>query len=281
MKIGLQIFSVRDELLKDYVGTLEKIAAMGYEYIEFANHNAGQGDDAELMPVEEIKGHLDRLGLKVITCHMSAMGPEALEVIDKEIEFAKAIGSNGIVMAMGFYTNKEDALAFAQMLNQLGKKCVDAGLKFYYHNHFQEFGAFDGETVMEILLANTSPEYVQIELDTYWAQRGGVEPISYMKKLGNRLGLVHQKDIPTRLTDNEVNLFNSIELPVTLEKFFPLMNPNGFEDVGEGKMDIKGITEQIDAMEDVEYIIVEKDMSANSALEAVEISLNNLKKILS
>ncbi len=274
MKIGLQLFSVRDELVKDYMGTLEKVAAMGFEYVEFANHNAGKEFEAELPDPVELKKHLDRLGLKVICSHLCDSD------IDGFIDYNLKIGSSGIVMPMAFFNSKEQTVAYAKELNAIGKKCADAGLNFYYHNHFQEFEKFEGETVMEILINNTSPAYVNFELDTYWTQRGGVNPVEYLQEIGERCKIVHQKDINKSLAPEDVNILDHVEGEITMDTVLPVMKPENFTEIGTGTMDIKAIVDQVNQMDSVEYIIVEVDMSTLPSLESVEISLKNLKKIM-
>ncbi len=200
--------------------------------------------------------------------------------IDGFIDYNLKIGSSGIVMPMAFFNSKEQTIAYAKELNAIGKKCADAGLNFYYHNHFQEFEKFEGETVMEILINNTSPEYVNFELDTYLDTTGGVNPVEYLQEIGDRCKIVHQKDINKSLAPEDVNILDHVEGEITMDTVLPVMKPENFTEIGTGTMDIKAIVNQVNQMDSVEYIIVEVDMSTLPSLESVEISLKNLKKIM-
>lgn len=275
IKVGLQLFSVREAMQKDFLGTLEKVAKMGYKYVEISTHNAGAGGSfGGEVTSKDLKEQLDKVGLKVITSHVFP-----LENVnwDELIKYNIEIGSEGIVWPMGLFKNKEEVLVLAHKLDDIGKKCRENGLDFYYHNHFQEFQKFDGKYIMDILLENTDPKNVKVELDTYWALRGGVDPIEYMEKLGSRCGLIHQKDLTA--SANPINLFNAIEGEITIEKMMGFMTPENFTEIGIGVMDIKGIIAKAKEIGAAKYIIIEQDMTAKTELESVELSLKNLQEL--
>lgn len=280
LEIGLQVYSVRKKMDEDFWGTLEKVAEIGYKYIEFANHSAdtdpgcGHGIDAY-----KLKTKMDELGLKAIGNHVHPFEKADLE---KVIEYNKIIGNNALGCGIGFFTSKDDILEFSKWLNKIGETCRKEGMNFYYHNHFQEYQKFDGKTVMEWLMENTDDELVKFELDTFWTIRGGADPIEYMRKLGNRCELLHQKDLSADA--NPVNIFEAIGEDAVIDgtqKFRTITNPRDFTEVGEGTIDIKSIIQEAEKMGYVKYIIVEQDFSSKNEIESIEISFKNLTELIS
>jgi sugar phosphate isomerase/epimerase len=274
--VGLQLFSVRESLAKDFMGTLQQVAEIGYKNVEFAFHSTlGDGRFEVEYTSQQLKSKMESLGLQIVTSHV-AYHPNL--DWDAVIRYNAEIGSEGVVMPIAFFKDKQSVVELAQWLNESGRKCKEAGIQFYYHNHHHEFQQFDGEAAMDILLANTDPELVQLELDTFWALRGGVEPIAYMDKVGSRIGLLHQKDLSA--TASPVNMLESVTEPITMESFIGTINPADFTEIGTGVMDIPAILAKAHELGSVKYIIVEQDVTAKSELDSVKESFDNITKLL-
>lgn len=275
MEIGLQLFSVRDELQKDYLGTLEKLAEIGFRNLEMALHDVKDKIRINDMDTSELKSHLDRLNLKVVSTHVGLVDSQYW---DEVINFNLEIGSEAVVCPMAFMNTKEEVLDLSAKLNEYGKRCREKGLDFYYHNHFHEFKKFDGEYAMDIVLANTNPEYVKMEFDTYWGLRAGLDPIEYLQKLGDRCDFIHQKDIPGSV--DPVNIFDVVgDADITIEQFMQFGKPENFAEIGEGVMNINEIVAEAKKLGS-KYIFVEQDSTTKNQLESVAISFKNLKEIL-
>jgi len=274
--VGLQLFSVREALAQDFKGTLERIAEMGYKNIEFAFHTINEDGKIEVeYSAEELKAIMEKLGLQVVTSHVS-LHPKL--DWDEVIRYNAVLGSKGIVMPAAFFENKQDVLDLAKWLNESGRKCKEAGIQFYYHNHFHEFQEFDGQSILEMLLENTDPELVQLEFDTFWALRGGVDPIAFMDKYKSRIGLLHQKDLSP--SANPVNLLEKVSGHLTPEVVFTAANAEDFTEIGAGVMDIPSILNKAAELGTVNYIIVEQDQSTKGELESVKESLRNINRLL-
>lgn len=270
--LGLQLFSVRDELQKDYFGTLEKLAALGYRNLEIAVHNMDAGIEPN---ATDLRRRLDELGMKVVSSHLSPL--------DRHEEIAAYLGELGcpaVGCSIAFFKNKQDVLDFSSKLNRYGEMYKKRNLEFYYHNHYQEFQKMDGQYVMDILLAHTDKDLVKVEFDTYWAQRGGVDPVEYLKKLGDRCDLVHQKDLPAGV--QPVNLYEIIEeeAEITFESFVQMLKPEQFTEIGEGAMDIPAIIRTIREIGAAKYVFVEQDLTLKNQLESVAISYRNMTRLL-
>ncbi|TDF99474.1 sugar phosphate isomerase/epimerase family protein [Paenibacillus piri] len=281
LSIGLQLYSVRNELQKDPVGALERVAAIGYKNLELAIHYsdaAGEGGYAVAgMKAPELKRHLDRLGMKALNAQLF---PIENVKWDSLTAFCQEIEMPAVSISMSMFRNKQDALDFAAKLNSCGEICRKNGLDFYYHNHFQEFQKFDGQYVMDTILENTDKSLVKIEFDTYWALRGGIDPCDYLRTLGDRCDLVHQKDMPA--TAKPVNWFDFFgeDADITLDKKLGTSTTDQFIEIGEGIMDIPAIIRMIRELGFVKTMFVEQDFTARNQLDSVEFSYRSLSRML-
>jgi sugar phosphate isomerase/epimerase len=240
--VALQPFSVREELAADYLGTLEKVAGIGYRGIELG--------PPKQMPTAELKRHLDRLGLQVIGCHAGL--EQVTRQLDEVAGYLRQVGGRYIILSHRF-ESRQEVLEAAQTFNRIGENCRRLGLQFLYHNHDWEFRTFNGEYALDILLGATDPELVKMELDTYWVKRGGEDPVAYLQKLKGRCPLLHIKD----MEPGE-------------EQFFA--------EIGEGILDFVAIA-QAAAEAGTEWLVVEQDLCRRPPLESVAISYRNLKRM--
>lgn len=172
LQFGLQLYSVREELAKDYAGTLKKVAEIGCRYVELAFHQADQHLNVGGMTPSQLKDTLDRIGLKVVSAHIDPMDKFDW---DRVIAFNQDLGNTAIGKSMAFYSGPDDVRRISADLNRYGEICRKNGMDFNYHNHFQEFQRFGGKTVLETILELTDENLVKIELDMYLAVRGGAE----------------------------------------------------------------------------------------------------------
>lgn len=185
-RIGLQLYTLRNEMAADFEGTLERLAELGYKEMQFAGYF---GKSAT-----EVRRILDRLELTSPAAHVS-LGL-LREDIDREIDFAGEIGQNYIVVPS--LPADERTLSHyeqhAEALNEYGQRCKDAGLGIAYHNHSFEFERQGLKIGYDYLLYLTDNELVDFELDLYWAVNAGVDPIELFQEHPGRFKLVHVKD---------------------------------------------------------------------------------------
>jgi sugar phosphate isomerase/epimerase len=280
MKVGIQLYSVRNSMAISPLDTIEKVINAGYKYLELANHNA-ENDPGCGFPVDakDLMGLLNKYGAKVINSHISPFSEKVVSsTIYDIIKFHKTIGNNCLTHAMDFFFSKDETLKKCELFNKIGKICREQGMDFLYHNHFHEFQQFDGKTVLDMIAENTDPEYVKFEIDTYWAMRGGQDPVSLIKKLGNRIKYIHQKDFPKNSAE-PVNLLAEVDpgSKIDMDVFMELNSPAAFTEIGTGIIDIQAI---IDAANEIgiEYIILEQDYSKFMEFMSLEISMNSFKK---
>jgi sugar phosphate isomerase/epimerase len=185
--IGLQLYTLRSVLADDFRGTLETVASIGYDEVEFAGYYDRSPD--------EIGALLSDLDLTSPAAHVPLQrireAPEAV------IRTAKAVGHRYVVCPYLAETDRGSLDAYrrlAEEFSTFGQRCTDAGLQFAYHNHDFEFIEMDGTRPYDVLLAETDPEHVQMELDLYWVLEAGHDPLDYIEQNPTRYPLCHVKD---------------------------------------------------------------------------------------
>lgn len=185
-KIGIQLYTVRDQMKADFEGTLAKIAQIGYKEVEFAGY-------FDRTPAD-VRAILDRNGLSAPATHMMSDNTEGWK---KAIDLAKSVGHDYLV-APWIPEEKRKTLddwkKIGAMFNQVGQMAKDAGIQFAYHNHDFEFPKVDGQVPYDLLLQSTDPKLVQLEIDLYWITRAGQDPLAYFSRWPGRVPLVHVKD---------------------------------------------------------------------------------------
>jgi sugar phosphate isomerase/epimerase len=201
LPLGLQLYSVREQLPKDYLGTLKQIAALGYKEVEAAGFY-------DKTPAE-VKAAMQQAGLSLVSAHYSSsvLFPQ----VDSIIEYAKALGLQWIVCSFPAIKNParlkdqtyqnvrrsfelEDWRYNAEQFNQIGEKVKRAGMRFAYHNHTMEFQPTEGVVPFDELVRLTDPDKVWFEVDTGWVVVGGGDPEAVLKKDGKRVKMIHVKD---------------------------------------------------------------------------------------
>lgn len=244
--IALQMYSLREESAKDFLGTLSKVAEMGYDGIEFAGYGG--------LEANELRKALDHLGMKAASSHIPLTTLENETELKEVIKYQHIIGSKNIVCPHlpTERRSKEDYYNLIPILNGIGEKCFNEGINFSYHNHDFELIELDnGEIPLELLLENTNPQWVQTEFDVYWLTKAGENPVEWLTRYHNRTPLVHLKDMTT---DGD----------------------QFFAELGTGGVDIDGVLKQA-SKSNVEWWVVEQDQSRRTPLESVKISLDYLK----
>lgn len=288
MKVGLQVYTVRNSLRADPFGTLEKVSKEGYKYIEFANHNAysdiGTGFGVD---IKELKPHLDSYGIKVVGAHiMPANAKETMDGFYKDVnhfkkivEYYAQLGCPNLSIPIDFFPTKEYLLGRCEAYSALGKVCKESGITLLYHNHYIDFQLLDGECMMDLIVENTDPDCVGIELDAYWVFRGLIDPVEKIKLYGNRIKLLHEKDFPLSEVDH-LNAWKVLDrdTPSTIDTYEPTVNPDHFIEVGEGIIKIQDVIDAGNAF-NIPYILVEQDFTKLDEIDSIRKSMSNFKKM--
>ena len=276
MKVGIQLYSVRKTMAVDAVPTIRKVVETGYKYLEAANHHADVDDGIGFgVPAEEMKKILDDTGAEVKSAHIFPFNDDMYRRV---IEYNQKIGNDTIVYPMEFFHDHDDALRIAERCQTLGKIARSEGMKFLYHNHFHEFQVFDGETVLDTIMNNTDPDYVNLELDTFWTMRAGLDPVEMIRHFGTRLKKLHQKDMAWD-TKTPVNMFELTgDSYIDMKKFGEVKCKDDFTEIGYGRMDIQKIIDAANDLGTVDFVFLEQDESKLDELESIKKSMTGFKK---
>jgi len=192
--VGLQLYSVRNLLPKDFEGTLQKLAAAGYKEVEAAGYFDKTAAD--------FGNALQKAGLKCVSTHHQLT--QLKTQLDQLIQYGQAIGLEYIICSWaGVHRdptrkgelNLDDWRYVADQFNAIGAKVKAAGMTFGYHNHVVEFGTENGIVFFDELLKRTDPNVVKFEMDCGWVVGGGHNPVDYLTKFPERFPLLHVKDM--------------------------------------------------------------------------------------
>jgi sugar phosphate isomerase/epimerase len=254
---GLALYTVRDSMASNPKATLQAVADAGYAYVETANYEDGKFYG---MAPADFKAYLESIGLTAKSAHMGMVN---MENADQLIADVKAAGIEYFVIPvppMGMFTFGPDGMGMkgspddlVNIMNTLGEKCTNAGIKLLYHNHDFEFKATaDGTIIEDLLLEKCNPEFVNFQMDLFWVTKAEVDPLTYFEKYPGRFIAWHVKD----------------------------MNEEGnFAPVGTGSIDFKRILAE-KAKSGMEYYLVEQDQTFGlDPMEAIKISHKGLGEI--
>lgn len=196
--IGLQLYSLRDAMKADALGTLKIVADMGFTSLEAANY--GDGKIYGMTPTEIDKVVKD-LGMKMTSAHLG--GPnytkekhtEAMDWWKKALEDHLEVGANFLVKPSMPIPNTLDELKiWLDFYNAVGELTSASGVKFGYHNHAREFEKIEDQIIYDFMIKNTDPQKVIFEMDVYWVMKGGYNAVDYLNKYPGRFPVLHIKD---------------------------------------------------------------------------------------
>lgn len=242
--VALQMYTVREDAARDFVGTVEQVAQIGYVGVELAGYGS--------LSAASLHELLTRLGVVVAGSHVALARLES--ELGTVITECQTLNCTQIVCPVLPMERRNEAgfRALAVSLNEIGRTVNGEGLTLCYHNHAFEFETtIDGAFAYDWLLANTDPSLVQFEIDAYWMQKAGQSPAAYMERYAWRVPLVHLKDMTTDERQT-------------------------FAPVGTGSVDFAPIFAAAERG-GAKWYIVEQDRADGSAIEVARTSWNNLR----
>ncbi|WP_433765897.1 sugar phosphate isomerase/epimerase family protein [Flavobacterium ginsenosidimutans] len=258
-EIGLQLYTLREELPKDVKGTLEKVAKAGYTNVE--TYGFSTKDQFWGLTPKELKKILDDNGLKAVSGHYnlgSFLYDGNTSELIASIEAAKILKSEFLTVPWvdePFRRNIEDYKKIAARVNEAAKMCKKAGLKLAYHNHDFEFQKYDDVTGYEILLNETDKDLVYFELDLYWVIHSGNDPLKLFKENPGRFKMWHVKDKDK--TNNDLNT-----------------------EVGSGTIDFKPLFAATKQSGMVHFFVEQENNFASNSFDSIKSSCDFISKNL-
>ena len=245
-RIGVQLYTVRRELERDFGGTLRRVAALGYREVEFAGYFGRQP--------AEVKSLLARHRLAAPAAHvqLAALRGDLRELLDA----AQTVGHKYLLVAWLPAEERrtlDDYRRLADLFNEAGGRTRREGVRFAYHNHDFEFAALGGRVPYDLLLERTDPRAVKLEMDLYWTVKGGADPVEYFKRHPGRYHLLHVKDME--------------RAPAA-----------GFAEVGRGRIDFETIFAHA-GRAGVRHYFVEQDETPGPPFESLRASMDYLRRL--
>ena len=244
--IGAQLYTVRNFLKTeaDIRDSLRRVRDMGYEAVQCS----------ALGPIEPeaLRQSADEADLKIVATHIGfdriRDEPDAV-IADHKLWGCRHVAIGGMPEE---YLNAEGFARFAEDASAAARPLVDAGLTFSYHNHSFELERFGDRTGLEILVEDSDPETFSFEVDTYWIQHGGGNPVTWLERLSGRVHIVHLKDLAMKGREQR------------------------FAEVGEGNLEWPAI---LSACREagVEWYLIEQDRCERDPFDSLKLSLDNLR----
>ena len=244
--IGLQLYTVRRDLEKDFEGTLAQVAEVGFREVETAGLFGRSPKDA--------RSTLERNGLSAPSMHVDL--PEIQKDFTKTVETGIALGVRYVICAWLAPEERgslDDYKRHTETFNRAGEEAKKAGIQFGFHCHDFEFAPLEGVVPYDLLLKETDASLVQMEMDLYWITKAGADPLHYFREYPGRFPLVHVK-----------------EMDRTPQKYFT--------EVGKGVVDFKRVFAQA-KLGGIRHFFVEQDETPGPAIESARESCEYLKKL--
>ena len=251
--IGLQLYTLREQAESDLPKTLQAIRAAGYDEIELYwsvyKHPAG-----------ELKRMISDQGLRAPSGHFDYDGMET------KLDYARELGVENFICPMlpkNLWNSADGFRTAAKKFNQWGEQVQKAGMKFGFHNHNYEFRKFGDKTGLEILMGETDPKLVQLEMDCYWVTQAGSDPVALMERYKDRVRMLHIKDRKAGFaTSQQLN-----------------DDAQHFAEFGTGSINWGPIIAKAKSI-GVKHYFVEQDVIQGDPLKSVRISYEHARKAI-
>ncbi|NQU52048.1 MAG: sugar phosphate isomerase/epimerase [Bacteroidetes bacterium] len=257
--VGLQLYTIRDAMTADVIGTLQKVSDLGYKNLELANYAGGKFYG--YVPTE-FKKIVNDMGMDIISSHTS------VEAEGITMESAKKMADDHAILDVKYCVQPwveevdRNIESYKRMIgdwNEVGKIMKSVGIQFGYHNHNFEFNNIDGIVpYYDIFMPEMDADLITMEIDMYWVTKAGQDPVEMFNKYPGRFQLFHFKD----MAEKSAPFYDVIKDDIT--------------SVGAGLIDFKRIYEARETA-GMKYMFVEDDNQGNGKpFEAIETSIKNL-----
>ena len=236
-RVGIQLYTLRDDAGRDPERTLGDIAAAGYNDVEML----GGMNNFGLAPAK-VRAILDRNGLRAPSTHV---GGNALDDLDRQLADAATMGHRYVIVAslpLGENPTLDDYRRWADKMNEAGRRSLTQGIHVGFHNHAGDFKPIGGIVPYDVFIERTDPAVVRHQLDTGNLAMAGIDPLDYMKRYGSRYWSFHIKDVPRLGATSDTEL-------------------------GKGVIDFRRLLASIDNIDD-KHLFVEQETYPGTPLES-------------
>jgi sugar phosphate isomerase/epimerase len=237
-RVGLQLYTLRDDAKRDLERTLADIAAAGYNDVELLGSMNNFG-----MPPKRLRAVLDRVGLRAPSTHVDG---SVVDNLDRYLDDAQILGHEQLVIASLPLSDKptlDDYRRWADRLNEAGRRTRTRNVWMGFHDEAWDFKPIDGAVPYDLLVERTDPTLVRLQLDTGNLAMAGLEPFDYLRRFGARYWSFHIKDVPKLGAEHDVEL-------------------------GKGVIDFRRLLANIDDI-DRKHLFVEQESYPGAPLDSV------------
>lgn len=279
-EIGLQLYTLRDQLAVNVASTLDRVAGIGYNHVETFGPEIDTGGKVTFwgLDVPSLSAHLAENNLKTYSGHYDlgaflTPGDGNADALKTHIDTAVALGQRYLIapvppILLIDKLTADDYRFMADQLNAGGELAAQSGLKIGYHNHFWEFRTLaDGSRGLDILIENTEDALVAFELDLFWSEKSGTDSAAYFEKHPGRFPLWHIKDMDK---NNSTVITGSA---YDTKPFMEITQNITYAEVGTGSIDFKKIMAEEETA-GLQYAFVEQDFITIDPFESIEKSFN-------
>jgi sugar phosphate isomerase/epimerase len=238
-RVGIQLYSLRDDARRDLERTIADIAAIGYKDVELLGSMNNFG-----MPPAQLRAVLDRNGLRAPSTHVSG---NALDELDRQLDDARILGHEYLIVAslpISGPRTVDDYRRWADRLNESGKRARERNVWIGFHNHANDFTPIAGVVPYDVLMERTDATVVRMQLDTGNVAMAGLDPHEYMRRFGPRYWSFHIKDVPRLGATQDTEL-------------------------GKGAIDFRRLLQSIDRI-DEKHLFVEQETYPGTPLESMK-----------
>ena len=238
-RVGIQLYSLRDDARRNLERTLADIAAAGYKDVELLGSMDNFG-----MPAAQLRKVLDQNGLRAPSTHV---GGNALDDLDRQLDAARTLGHQYITVAslpISGPRTVDEYRRWADRLNEAGRRARQRDVWIAFHNHANDFTPDNGAIPYDALIERTEPDVVRMQLDTGNLAMAGLDPHEYMRRYGSRYWSFHIKDVPQLGATHDVEL-------------------------GQGAIDFRRLLRSIDRI-DEKHLFVEQETYPGAPLDSMK-----------
>jgi sugar phosphate isomerase/epimerase len=251
IRVGLQLYSIRQAMERDFLGSLERVREAGYDCVEFAGYGG--------MAAAALRDALKQIGLEPYSSHVGFQQMD--QHLDEVAAYSAELGLKWVICPSYHLAAPEDCRRLADMLIRADQVLRPYGIRTGYHNHAGDFEKINGHYALDLVLDYLGDAPVFLQIDTCWALYGGVDPVAYIQKLGAKSGPIHCKDINAnyaRLSGDQIDA-----------------------DVGSGIIDFAKIIDIARQNKTLEYgLIIEQEAFAGDPFASIGKSCRYLRHLL-
>ena len=290
VKVGLQMYSVREYMRLDPLEALDRCVKSGYRYIELP-----------LKTKTDKKGYL--YGKNAIQWKEQAKKSRAciiggyvrdltVDTAEEFVEFYKTLEAERLVIYIDYFPSRKILEEKCKLYNEIGKYCKDAGLKLSYENRYHEYQKHDDHYIFDLLMEQTDPSYFSVSLNTYWLMRGLVNPTIVMRKYSSRIASLVQQDYPLEQID-KFNMWRFYRYhPIAqniqyqnvlqgneIENIHPVQCEL-FTEIGTGILSLQPVIDLANELGGIKYVILKQDYTVmDSEFDSIELSCKNYHSV--